>query len=97
MDTILDTTKVFLSYVCFHLLPTDVAWDNIFFFYSCRVIALAYIFGKMAPVTAITYVIYLQFSAMDNSLLHAYGHYPADKIEERINFVLSYAHLYLFE
>ena len=53
MDTILDTTKVYLSSVCFRLLPTDVAWDNMFFFCSCRVIALAYIFGKMAPVTAI--------------------------------------------
>ena len=34
---------------------------------------------------------------MGNSLLHASGHYPADKIEERINFALSHAHLYLFE
>ena len=31
MDTILDMTKVFLSSVCFCLLPTDVAWDNILF------------------------------------------------------------------
>ena len=31
MDTILDMTKVFLSSVCFRLLRTDVAWDNIFF------------------------------------------------------------------
>ena len=31
----------------------DFAWDNIFFFCPCRVIALAYYFGKMAPVTAI--------------------------------------------
>ena len=30
MDTILDTTKVFLSSVCFRLFPTDVACDNIF-------------------------------------------------------------------
>ena len=34
---------------------------------------------------------------MDNSLLHASGHYPADKIEERITFALSHAHLYLAE
>ena len=32
MDTILDMKKVFLSSVCFSLLPTDVAWDNIFYF-----------------------------------------------------------------
>ena len=52
MDTILSMTKVFLYSFCFCLLPTDVAWDNIFFFCSCLVIALAYIFGKMAPITA---------------------------------------------
>ena len=51
MATILDMTKVFLSSVRFNLLPTDVAWNNIFLFCSCRVIALAYIIGKMAPVT----------------------------------------------
>ena len=34
MDTILDTKKVFLSSVCFSLLPTDVAWDNLFLFMS---------------------------------------------------------------
>ena len=34
---------------------------------------------------------------MDNSLLHGSGHYPADKIEERINFALIYARLYLAE
>ena len=39
----------------------------------------------------------LLFSAMYNDLLHASGHYPADKTEERILFALSYAHLYLFE
>ena len=32
---------------------------------------------------------------MDNALLHAPGHYPEDKIEERITFALRYAHLYL--
>ena len=32
MDTILDMTKVFLSSVCFRLLPADVAWENIFSF-----------------------------------------------------------------
>ena len=34
---------------------------------------------------------------MDNSLLHAYVHSPADKIEEWITFVLIHTHLYLFE
>ena len=53
MDTILDMTKVFLSTVCFRLFPTDVAWDNIFFFCSCWVITLAYYFGEMVPVTSI--------------------------------------------
>ena len=32
---------------------------------------------------------------MDNALLHASGHSLADKIEERINFDLSHARLYL--
>ena len=53
MDTILDMTKVFLSSVFFVFFPIDVACDNIFFFCSCRVITLAYRFGKMVPVTAI--------------------------------------------
>ena len=30
MDTILDIEKVFVYSVCFSLLPTDVAWGNIF-------------------------------------------------------------------
>ena len=51
METILDMTKVFMSSVCFSLLTTDVAWDNIFLFCSCQVIALACCFGKMVPVT----------------------------------------------
>ena len=34
---------------------------------------------------------------MDNALLHAYGHSPADKIEYRITFALIYACLYLAE
>ena len=29
--------------------------------------------------------------------MHASGHYPVDKIEERITFALSHARLYLFE
>ena len=53
MDTILDMTQDFLSYVCFHLFPTDVAWDNIAFFCSRRVIELEYCFGKIVPVNAI--------------------------------------------
>ena len=34
---------------------------------------------------------------MDNALIHVSGHYPADKIEERITFDLSHACLYLAE
>ena len=34
---------------------------------------------------------------MDNSLLHAYGHYLADKIEDQITFALSHARLYLVD
>ena len=68
-----------------------------FFFCSCWLIALAYCFGKMAPVIAIMGLIYLLFSAMDNALIHVSGHYPADKIEERIPFALSNTHLYLAE
>ena len=34
---------------------------------------------------------------MDNDLLNASVHPPADKIEERITFALSYARLYLAE
>ena len=41
--------------------------------------------------------IYLYFSEIDNALLHAYEHSPADKIEERIAFALIHAHLYLAE
>ena len=39
----------------------------------------------------------LWFSEMDNSLLHASGHPPENKIEECITFALSYANLYLAE
>ena len=97
MDTLLDTTKVFLSSVCFLLLPTDDAWDSIFFFCSCLVIPLAYYFRKMAPITAIMDAIYLWFSAMDNDLLHASVHSLSNKTEVRITFDLSHAHLYLSE
>ena len=34
---------------------------------------------------------------MGNDILHASGHSLADKIEERIIFALSHAHLYLAE
>ena len=34
---------------------------------------------------------------MDNALLHAFGHTPADKIEERINFTKIHASLYWSE
>ena len=81
MDTILDTTKVFLSSFCFLLFLRDVACEKMFFFCSCRVITLEYYFGKMVPVTAIMDAISLWFSAMDNALLHASGLSPEDKIE----------------
>ena len=42
-------------------------------------------------------VIYLLFSTMDNAPLHASGHSPADKIEERITFALIHVRLYLAE
>ena len=58
---------------------------------------MAYCFGKIAPVTSIIDAIYLRFSAVDNDLLHASGHCPADKIEERITFALIHARLYLYE
>ena len=51
----------------------------------------------MALVAAIMDAISPWFSAMDNDILHASGHPPADKIEERINFALSHVHLYLSE
>ena len=41
--------------------------------------------------------IYLWLSAMDNFLMHASGHFPEDKIEERINFALIHARLYIAE
>ena len=34
---------------------------------------------------------------MDDTLLHAYGHYPEDKIEEQITFALIHARLYVSE
>ena len=34
---------------------------------------------------------------MDDYLLHAYGHYPSDKTEERITFAISHVCLYLSE
>ena len=51
MDTILDTTKVFPYSFCFGLLPTDDVWN--YFFCFCRVIALAFCFGKIELVIAI--------------------------------------------
>ena len=52
MDTILDMTKFFLSSVFFFYLQ-HMLHVTIYCFCSCRVIALAYRFGKMVPVTAI--------------------------------------------
>ena len=68
---------------------------TIFFFCLCRVITLAYRFGKMVPVTAIMDAISIWFSAMENALLCASRLYPEDKIEERIPFALCHARLYL--
>ena len=95
MDTILDMKNIFLSSVCFCLFPIDVACDIIIFFCSCRVITLAYCFGKMVPFTDLMDVIYLCFSAMENALLCASGLSPEDKIEERIPFALCHTRLYL--
>ena len=39
----------------------------------------------------------LRLNAMDNALLHASGHYSADKIEYWITFSLRYVCLYLSE
>ena len=97
MDTILDMTKVFLSSICFCLLPTDVTWDNPFSFCSCQVIELAYLFGKMAPVTAIIDAFSLWFSAKDNAQLNASGLSLVDKLKEQITFALCHEHLYLAE
>ena len=66
-------------------------------FGSCRVVALAYYFGEIAPVTAIMGGISLWFGAIYNSLLHASGYSPADKTEERITFALIHARLYVSE
>ena len=96
MDTILDMKIFFLSSVCFRLLPTYIAWDNFFLlFISGNFIGV--FFGEMAPVTAIMDAIYLLLSAMYNSILHASGYYPVDKIEERITFAFSHARSYLAE
>ena len=54
-------------------------------------------FGKIAPVTAKLDGISLYFSAMFNALLHASGHLPTDKIEERITLALSHVCLCLSE
>ena len=58
---------------------------------------MAYLLGGMAPFTAIIYAIYLWLGAMYNVLMNSSGHYPEDKIEERITFALWYARLYLAE
>ena len=58
MDNILDTKKVLcilFVFVYYRLM----LHGTIVLFCSCRVIALAYYFGKMAPVTDIMGEIYL--------------------------------------
>ena len=68
-----------------------------FLFCSCRVIVLAYCFGKFRRSPTIIGVLSLLLFAMENDLMHASGHSPSYKIEERTNFALSHAHLYLSE
>ena len=53
MDTVLDLTKVFLSFVCFRLFPTDVACDNCFSFVHVGLLHWRIVLAKMVPVTAI--------------------------------------------
>ena len=65
------------------------------FFCLCRVIKLAYRFGKTVRVTAKMDAISLLFSAMDNALLCASGLSTEDKTEERIHLSLCHACLYL--
>ena len=96
MDTILDMKTYFLPSVFFSLLPTDVAWDNIFIC-SCWVIALAYYFGKLRRSPTIMGGEKLWSGTMDNALLHVSEHSLADEIEEWITFALSYVFLYLVE
>ena len=86
--------KNILSSVFSRLFPIDVACDN-FFFCLCRVITLAYCFGKMVLVTPIMYEISLWSSAMKNALLCTSGLSAEDKVEERIHFALCHARLYL--
>ena len=57
MDTILDRAKVYLSSVCFILLPTDVAWENIVC--SCRVVASDLFLEKWRRSSTIMGEIYL--------------------------------------
>ena len=80
MGTILDTTKLFLSSVCFILLPTDVAWENIVFIFSCQVIALVFILEKWRRSPTIMGKISLRFGVIDNDLLHASRHSPEDNL-----------------
>ena len=85
MDTILEMKKISVIFLFFSI-TNRCCMGKYFIFCSCWVITLEYIFGKMAPV-----------SAMDNSILHASGLYPADKTEEGITLSLYHARLYLAE
>ena len=88
------------SFSIFYLFLFITDWycmGQYFFFCSCRIISLAYCFGEMTPVTAIMGEIYSWFITTDNDLLHASGNSAAYKIEQRITFALSHAHLYLSE
>ena len=68
-----------------------------FYFVHVRQLHWHIVLEKMAPVTAIMDAISLWFGEIDNALLYASGHSPADKIEEQISFALSHARLYLSE
>ena len=68
-----------------------------FLFCSCQLIALAYFFAKWRRSPTIMGSIYSWFGAMDNALLHTYGHSRSNTREEQITFTLSLARLYLSE
>ena len=87
--------KSFSVFCLFSFISNRCCMWQYFFFCSCRVITLAYRFGKMVPVTAIMDENFLWFSTMDNALLCASGLSPEDKIEKQITFALCHASLYL--
>ena len=95
MDTILDMTKTILSSVCFRLLTTDVAWDNIFFFCLCREITLAYLFCQDGTVHRHNGCNFFMIQCNGQFSTACVWTFPEDKIEEWVNFALSHSRLYL--